>query len=76
MGATEVRSGTCSSSVPVSPAALATYLAERSIGTGRHYPEPPHLSKAYAHLGLTEGSFPVAEQLAQSWTVPPDLSRV
>ena len=48
------------------PGALATHLAERSIGSGRHYPEPPHLSKAYAHLGLTEGSFPVAEKLAQS----------
>ena len=43
---------------------LAGYLSSRSIGTGRHYPEPPHLSKAYAHLGLSAGSFPVAEKIA------------
>jgi dTDP-4-amino-4,6-dideoxygalactose transaminase len=46
------------------PAGLAAYLAARSIGTGRHYPEPPHLSEAYAHLGLAAGSFPVAEDIA------------
>jgi dTDP-4-amino-4,6-dideoxygalactose transaminase len=47
------------------PAGLAAHLAERGIGSGRHYPEPPHLSKAYAHLGFGKGSFPVAEQLAE-----------
>src|SRR5207247_2629916 len=26
------------------PEALAAFLAERGISTGRHYPEPPHLS--------------------------------
>jgi dTDP-4-amino-4,6-dideoxygalactose transaminase len=45
--------------------ALGRFLAERGIGTGRHYPEPPHLSRAYAHLGYAEGTFPVAEALAQ-----------
>jgi dTDP-4-amino-4,6-dideoxygalactose transaminase len=44
---------------------LADHLAERGIGTGRHYPEPPHLSKAYEHLGYGEGSFPVAERIAR-----------
>jgi dTDP-4-amino-4,6-dideoxygalactose transaminase len=43
---------------------LAAYLSERGVGTGRHYPEPPHLSRAYAHLGFAPGSFPVAERLA------------
>ena len=33
--------------------------------TGRHYPLPVHLTTAYAHLGLAEGSFPVAEALAR-----------
>ncbi|MHB8468460.1 MAG: DegT/DnrJ/EryC1/StrS family aminotransferase [Gaiellaceae bacterium] len=43
---------------------LAAFLAERGISTGRHYPEPPHLSAAYAHLGHARGEFPLAEQLA------------
>jgi dTDP-4-amino-4,6-dideoxygalactose transaminase len=47
------------------PTKLADFLAERNIGTGRHYPEPPHLSGAYRHLGLGEGSFPVTEALAR-----------
>jgi dTDP-4-amino-4,6-dideoxygalactose transaminase len=46
------------------PEALAVFLAARGIGTGRHYPEPPHLSRAYAGLGYARGSFPVAEALA------------
>ncbi len=44
---------------------LAAHLADRGIGTGRHYPEPPHLSEAYRHLGYAEGSFPVAERIAK-----------
>ena len=47
------------------PEALAGFLRERGIATGRHYPEPVHLAPAYAHLGYTEGSFPVAEQVAR-----------
>jgi dTDP-4-amino-4,6-dideoxygalactose transaminase len=43
---------------------LAAHLAERGIGTGRHYPEPPHLSEAYRQLGYAKGSFPVAERTA------------
>ena len=46
------------------PAALAGFLAERGIGTGRHYPQPAHLSSAYRHLGYPEGSFPLTERLA------------
>ena len=33
--------------------------------SGRHYPQPVHLTGAYAYLGLPEGSFPVAEALAR-----------
>jgi dTDP-4-amino-4,6-dideoxygalactose transaminase len=47
------------------PAALANFLGERGIGSGRHYPEPPHLSEAYAGLGYRPGAFPVAEALSR-----------
>jgi dTDP-4-amino-4,6-dideoxygalactose transaminase len=43
------------------PEALAAFLRERGIGTGRHYPIPVHLAPAFAYLGLSEGTFPVAE---------------
>jgi dTDP-4-amino-4,6-dideoxygalactose transaminase len=46
------------------PDALAAFLAERAVQTGRHYPEPPHLSGAYARFGWRPGAFPVAEELA------------
>jgi dTDP-4-amino-4,6-dideoxygalactose transaminase len=46
------------------PDRLAGFLRERGIGTGRHYPEPPHLSKAFAGLGYRAGQFPVSERLA------------
>jgi dTDP-4-amino-4,6-dideoxygalactose transaminase len=48
------------------PAALAAYLRNLGIETGRHYPVPPHLSAAYAHLGYRRGDFPVAEALADT----------
>jgi dTDP-3-amino-3,4,6-trideoxy-alpha-D-glucose transaminase len=47
------------------PERLAQYLAERGIGTGRHYPQPIHLAPAFARLGYPDGSFPVAESLAR-----------
>jgi dTDP-4-amino-4,6-dideoxygalactose transaminase len=47
------------------PQAFAGHLAERGVRTGRHYPEPPHLSGAWRHLGHPKGSFPVAEELAR-----------
>jgi len=40
-------------------------LHERGIGAGIHYPVPIHLQGAYAHLGLSEGAFPVAEAKAK-----------
>jgi dTDP-4-amino-4,6-dideoxygalactose transaminase len=46
------------------PVGLADFLRERGIGTGRHYPEPPHLSQAYRELGYRKGDFPVAETLS------------
>jgi dTDP-4-amino-4,6-dideoxygalactose transaminase len=46
------------------PAELAAFLGERGVGSGRHYPEPPHLARAYEWLGFRAGAFPVAEALA------------
>jgi len=40
-----------------------SYLKDRGIGSGIHYPTPLHLQPAYAHLGLKKGSFPVAEKV-------------
>jgi dTDP-4-amino-4,6-dideoxygalactose transaminase len=45
-------------------AELADFLAGRGISTGRHYPEPPHVSQAFRWLADGPGSFPVAEALA------------
>jgi len=46
------------------PERLASFLHEKEIATGRHYPQPIHLTPAYAHLGYPRGAFPVAEALA------------
>jgi len=46
------------------PEALADHLTQRGIGSGRHYPEPPHLSRAFSWLGFRPGDFPVAEAIA------------
>ena len=35
--------------------AARRFLAERGIGTGRHYPEPPHLSRRLRALGYRRG---------------------
>ena len=44
--------------------ALQRHLAAAGIGTQVHYPLPPHLQPAYAHLGLAAGVLPIAEELA------------
>jgi dTDP-3-amino-3,4,6-trideoxy-alpha-D-glucose transaminase len=46
------------------PLEFAEFLVERGIGTGRHYPEPPHRSRAYEWLGYGPGSLPVTETIA------------
>lgn len=56
---------------------LATFLANRGIGTAVHYPVPIHLQTAARSLGCREGSFPVAEKQAGrilSLPVYPELS--
>jgi dTDP-4-amino-4,6-dideoxygalactose transaminase len=47
------------------PGALADFLRDGGIATGRHYPLPTHLCPAYARLGYGRGSFPVTEALAE-----------
>ena len=44
---------------------LIDYLKVYGIGTIIHYPIPPHMSKAYAYLGLKEGDLPIAEKYAK-----------
>jgi len=39
-------------------------LQRAGIGAGIHYPEPVHLTEAFASLGIGRGRFPVAEQAA------------
>lgn len=47
------------------PDALAAFLRERGVATGRHYPVPIHLTRAYADLPYSPGDFPVAEAWAR-----------
>jgi dTDP-4-amino-4,6-dideoxygalactose transaminase len=42
---------------------LAKALAAQGMGTIVHYPVPPHLQPAYAHMGYQEGDFPIAEAI-------------
>ncbi len=46
--------------------AVARTLGERGVQTVVHYPIPIHRQKAYASLGLREGTFPQAEQAART----------
>ena len=43
---------------------LMEYLAKKGIETLVHYPIPPHLQKAYSHLGYQKGDFPISEMLS------------
>lgn len=42
---------------------LQPYLMDRGISTLIHYPVPPHLQAAYAHLNIPRGEFPISEQI-------------
>lgn len=44
---------------------LQQELDAKGIQTGKHYPVPVHLQKAYQGLGYCEGSLPVTERLAR-----------
>lgn len=45
---------------------LAAYLADRGIGTNKHYPIPMHLQDCYADLGIREGELPIAEEISRT----------
>ncbi len=47
------------------PRELGSFLKEGGIASGRHYPQPIHLSPAYARLGYVRGDFPVTEALSE-----------
>jgi len=56
---------------------LQNYLNSQDISTMIHYPLPPHLQKAYTHLGYKKGDFPIAEEIADtslSLPIGPHLS--
>lgn len=58
---------------------LQSFLAEKGIGTGLHYPIPLHLQQAYAGLGYQTGDFPVAEGVSReilSLPMHPGLSEI
>jgi len=46
--------------------ALQRQLTEAGVGTLIHYPVPPHLSGAYADKKWPKGTFPIAEELADT----------
>lgn len=46
--------------------ALLQRLKSADIGALIHYPIPPHLSQAYADMGLGPGTYPGAEELART----------
>lgn len=45
---------------------LQKYLKDHGVDTLIHYPVPPHLSGAYADLGIPKETFPIAEEIASS----------
>ena len=40
---------------------IQSYLKDKGISTGLHYPVPLHLQKAYSYLNISKGSYPVTE---------------
>lgn len=45
---------------------LEAYLAEKGIGTVKHYPIPMHLQEAYKDLGIGKGELPIAENISST----------
>lgn len=43
---------------------LEQYLADRGIGTVKHYPTPIHLQLCYQDMGLAQGDLPLAEEIS------------
>ena len=56
---------------------LISFLKEKGISTGIHYPLPLHLQPALQNLGYKEGSFPITESISKeilSLPMFPELS--
>jgi dTDP-4-amino-4,6-dideoxygalactose transaminase len=47
--------------------ALMSFLNEKGVASGIHYPVPVHMTKAYEYLEQKPGSFPVAELAASEF---------
>lgn len=47
------------------PVGLADHMSQLGVASSRHYPQPPHMSRAYSSLGYPEGAFPVAEAVGR-----------
>jgi dTDP-4-amino-4,6-dideoxygalactose transaminase len=45
---------------------LQQFLTQQGVGTLIHYPIPPHLQRAYKHLGYKKGDFPLAEEISNT----------
>lgn len=45
---------------------LQKYLKSRGVDTLIHYPLPPHLSSAYSEMKYGKGTFPIAEDIADT----------
>ena len=45
---------------------LEKYLADKGIGTNKHYPIPMHLQECYKDLGISEGELPLAELISKT----------
>jgi dTDP-4-amino-4,6-dideoxygalactose transaminase len=50
---------------------LISFLGEKGVSCGIHYPIPIHLQKAYCSLGLKNGGFPVAEKCCDEFVSLP-----
>jgi len=50
---------------------LREHLSQWGIASAVRYPTSIHLTEAYADLGLTQGSLPVSERLAERMCSPP-----
>lgn len=51
--------------------ALMSFLGEKGVATGIHYPVPLHMTKAYEYMNQKQGSFPVAELAASEFVSLP-----
>lgn len=45
---------------------LEKYLADKGIGTNKHYPIPMHLQGAYEDLNIPQGALPLAEEISET----------